>query len=57
MKHQDIVVMRASLWEYGDFPYQTDLVDFPVGMDLYPIEPLNGIVAFSSALGQCALAL
>ena len=38
--------MRASLWEYGDFPYQTDLVNFPIGMDLYPIEPLNGAVAF-----------
>jgi hypothetical protein len=38
--------MRASLWEYGDFPFQTDLVNYPVGMDLYPIEPLNGIVAF-----------
>ena len=38
--------MRASLWEYGDFPYQTDLVNYPIGMDLYPIEPLNGMVAF-----------
>ena len=37
--------MRSSVWEYGDFPYQTDLVNYPIGMDLYPIEPLNGLVA------------
>ena len=37
--------MRASIWDYGDFPYQTDLVNYPVGMDLYPIEPLHGMVA------------
>ena len=36
--------MRSSVWEYGDFPYQTDLVNYPIGMDLYPIEPLNGLV-------------
>ena len=34
--------MRASIWDYGDFPFTTDLINYPVGMDLYPIEPLNG---------------
>ena len=37
--------MRASIWDYGDFPFRTDLVNYPVGMDLYPIEPLNGLIA------------
>ena len=37
--------MRSSVWDYADFPYQTDLVNYPIGMDLYPIEPLNGLVA------------
>ena len=37
--------MRSSVWEYASFPYQTDLVNYPIGMDLYPIEPLNGLVA------------
>jgi len=37
--------MKASVWDHGQFPFQTDLVNYPVGMDLYPIEPLNGIVA------------
>lgn len=37
--------MRASVWREGRFPFHTDLVNWPVGMDLYPIEPLNGLVA------------
>jgi hypothetical protein len=37
--------MRASVLEYQDFPFQTDLINYPVGMDLYPIEPLNGLVS------------
>ena len=37
--------MRASIWDYGQFPFHTDLINYPTGMDLYPIEPLNGFVA------------
>ena len=37
--------MRASVWREGSFPFETALVNFPYGMDLYPIEPLNGLVA------------
>ena len=37
--------MRSSIWDYGDFPFQTDIVNYPIGMDLYPIEPLNGLIA------------
>lgn len=37
--------MRASVWQEGAFPFHTDLINFPVGMDLYPIEPLNGLLA------------
>ncbi|MEC7985853.1 MAG: hypothetical protein VX278_11865 [Myxococcota bacterium] len=37
--------MRASVWDYGDFPFSTDLINYPTGMDLYPIEPLNGFLA------------
>jgi len=37
--------MRASVWREGEFPFNTQLVNFPNGMDLYPIEPLNGLVA------------
>ena len=37
--------MRASIWDYGDFPFSTDLINYPQGMDLYPIEPLNGLVS------------
>jgi hypothetical protein len=35
--------MRASVWSEGRFPFATQLVNFPEGMELYPIEPLNGI--------------
>jgi hypothetical protein len=37
--------MRASVWREGEFPFSTHLVNWPVGMDLYPIEPLNGMVS------------
>ena len=37
--------IRASVWREGAFPFHTELVNFPVGMDLYPIEPLNGLMA------------
>lgn len=37
--------MKASVWDHGQFPFHTDLINYPVGMDLYPIEPLNGLVA------------
>ncbi len=37
--------MRSSVWNYGDFPFHTDMVNYPTGMDLYPIEPLNGLFA------------
>ena len=37
--------MRTSIWDYGDFPFHTDIVNYPIGMDLYPIEPLNGLFA------------
>ncbi len=37
--------MRASVWREGVFPFSTQLVNWPVGMDLYPIEPLNGFVS------------
>ena len=37
--------MRSSIWDYGQFPFSTDLINYPTGMDLYPIEPLNGLVA------------
>ena len=37
--------MQASVWQEGAFPFTTQLINFPVGMELYPIEPLNGLVA------------
>lgn len=39
--------MRASVWREGSFPFETKLVNFPEGMDLYPIEPLNGLIAIA----------
>ncbi len=35
--------MRRSLLEEVRFPFSTRLVNFPDGMDLYPIELLNGL--------------
>jgi hypothetical protein len=37
--------MRASVWREGQFPFETTLVNWPEGMGLYPIEPLNGLIA------------
>ena len=37
--------MQASVWQEGAFPFATQLINFPAGMELYPIEPLNGLVA------------
>jgi len=37
--------MQASVWQEGAFPFATQLINYPVGMELYPIEPLNGLVA------------
>ncbi len=48
--------MRASVWEYGVFPFQTELINYPTGMSLYPIEPLNGLVSlFLPGLSLVAL--
>jgi hypothetical protein len=35
--------MKHSLVDLHTIPHSTGLVNFPVGMSLYPIEPLNGI--------------
>jgi len=35
--------IRTELLEAGRIPFATDYVNFPTGMDLYPIEPLNGL--------------
>ena len=40
--------MRASVWREGEFPFSTRLVNWPEGMDLYPIEPLNGLVSIAA---------
>ena len=40
--------MRASVWREGEFPFSTQLVNWPEGMDLYPIEPLNGLVSIAT---------
>ncbi len=37
--------MQSSVWQEGQFPFSTLLINYPAGMDLYPIEPLNGVVA------------
>ena len=37
--------IRASVWREGAFPFETELVNYPAGMELYPIEPLNGLAA------------
>jgi hypothetical protein len=38
----------------GEIPFHTDLVNFPAGMDLYPIEPLNGLLAAALAAAPLA---
>lgn len=37
--------MQASVFEEGRVPFSTQLINHPTGMDLYPIEPLNGLFA------------
>lgn len=37
--------MRASVLQEGRIPFHTDLVNFPKGMDLFPVEPLGGALA------------
>ncbi|RME24491.1 MAG: hypothetical protein D6798_11165, partial [Deltaproteobacteria bacterium] len=37
--------MRTSVWQEHALPFHTRMVNYPVGMDLFPIEPLNGLVA------------
>ena len=37
--------MRASVHAEGALPFHTLLVNHPFGMELYPIEPLGGLVA------------
>ena len=36
--------IRHEVLVEHQFPFHTDTVNFPVGMDLYPIEPLNGLL-------------
>ncbi|MCB9758611.1 MAG: hypothetical protein H6739_02100 [Alphaproteobacteria bacterium] len=37
--------IRQDVLADGHFPFATKLINFPEGMDLYPIEPLNGLWA------------
>lgn len=37
--------MRREVLESGRLPYHTDWLNWPAGLDLYPIEPLNGLLA------------
>lgn len=49
--------MRREVWDNGHFPFHTDWVNYPVGIDLYPIEPLNGLLAVAlPGLGLVPLA-
>jgi len=41
--------IRAELLQEHSIPLHTELLNFPAGMDLYPIEPLNGL--FVSLIG------
>ncbi len=36
---------RRELWDQGRLPYHTDWLNWPAGIDLYPIEPLSGLFA------------
>lgn len=36
---------RREVWDQGRLPFHTDWVNWPVGLELFPIEPLNGLVA------------
>ncbi len=37
--------IRSSVWTDGRLPFETTLVNYPFGMELFPIEPLNGLFA------------
>ena len=37
--------MRDAVWERGRVPFHTEMINAPYGMDLFPIEPLNGLLA------------
>lgn len=37
-------IRRVVAFDRG-FPFHTDYLNFPVGMDLWPVEPLNGLLA------------
>ncbi len=37
--------IRESVLTWHQLPFHTELINFPVGLDLYPIEPLNGLAA------------
>lgn len=36
--------IRHDVWFEHRFPLHTDLLNYPKGLDLYPIEPLNGLI-------------
>lgn len=41
--------IRHTILEDGQLPFQTEYVNFPAGMGIWPIEPLNGLVALGLA--------
>ncbi len=46
LKHLwNLAWMRRELWEQGRLPFHTDWLNWPVGIELYPIEPLSGLFA------------
>ena len=48
--------IRHTILEDGQLPFQTEYVNFPAGMEIWPIEPLNGLVALVFAsLGVVSL--
>lgn len=58
LKHLwNLAWMQRSLWEQGRLPLHTDWLNWPAGMDLYPIEPLSGLIAaLTPGLGLVPLA-
>ncbi len=40
---------RHTVLVDGTLPFQTDYVNFPTGMDIWPIEPLHGLVSLALA--------
>lgn len=46
MKHYwNLWWFQQTLWTEHRLPLGTELLNFPVGLSLYPIEPINGILA------------